>query len=43
MSHSAPDAGQATRLGFLKDQVTVPDDFDSMGSEEIEQLFSKEL
>jgi uncharacterized protein (DUF433 family) len=39
---NASDGGQATRLGFLKDQVQVPEDFDSMGSKEIEQLFGKE-
>lgn len=35
----APSAGQARRLGFMAGQITVPDDFDHMGSEEIEQLF----
>jgi prevent-host-death family protein len=27
------------RLGFLRGAVTVPDDFDTMGQEEIEKLF----
>jgi prevent-host-death family protein len=27
------------RLGFLRGQITVPDDFDTMGAEEIERLF----
>jgi hypothetical protein len=27
------------RLGFLAGQFTVPEDFDQMGSEEIEQIF----
>jgi antitoxin (DNA-binding transcriptional repressor) of toxin-antitoxin stability system len=27
------------RLGFLAGEVTVPDDFDQMGSEEIAALF----
>ncbi|MBN2231903.1 MAG: type II toxin-antitoxin system prevent-host-death family antitoxin [Deltaproteobacteria bacterium] len=27
------------RLGFLTGQIMVPDDFDRMGSEEIERLF----
>jgi len=35
----APSAGQVHRLGFMAGQITVPDDFDRMGSEEIEQLF----
>lgn len=35
----APDAGQAKRLGFMAGQIVVPDDFDRMGSAEIERLF----
>jgi len=35
----APQAGQARRLGFLAGQIAVPDDFDRMGSAEIEKLF----
>jgi prevent-host-death family protein len=31
------------RLGFLKGQIKVPDDFDAMGAEEIEQMFYGEL
>lgn len=27
------------RLGFLDGQIKVPDDFDTMGAEEIERLF----
>jgi prevent-host-death family protein len=27
------------RLGFMRGAVTVPDDFDTMGQEEIEKLF----
>jgi prevent-host-death family protein len=42
MALNAPDAGQTKRLGFLKGQIQVPDDFDSMGSNEIEQLFGDE-
>lgn len=36
----APLSGQVRRLGFMAGQITVPDDFDRMGSKEIEQLFS---
>lgn len=36
---SAPDASQTKRLGFLAGQITVPDDFDRMGAQEIESLF----
>lgn len=34
-----PSAGPAKRLGFMKGQIVVPEDFDRMGSEEIAQLF----
>lgn len=37
---SAPDAGKAQRLGFMAGQLRVPADFDRMGQEEIEALFS---
>ena len=30
------------RLGFMAGQVSVPDDFDRMGREEIEELFGPE-
>lgn len=39
----APSSNQARRLGFLAGQITVPDDFDRMGSKEIEQLFTGHL
>jgi antitoxin (DNA-binding transcriptional repressor) of toxin-antitoxin stability system len=32
------EAPSVKRLGFLTGQITVPDDFDRMGSEEIERL-----
>lgn len=35
----APTGAQVRRLGFMAGQVSVPDDFDGMGSAEIEQLF----
>ena len=38
----APSDGQAARLGFMAGQITVPADFDRMGSSEIERLFSGE-
>jgi prevent-host-death family protein len=34
-----PEPGHVRRLGFLAGQISVPDDFDRMGSPEIEQLF----
>jgi prevent-host-death family protein len=36
---NAPEAAQVKRLGFMMGQISVPDDFDRMGSAEIEQLF----
>lgn len=39
MALGAPTAGQARRLGFLAGEISVPDDFDRMGSEEIDRLF----
>jgi len=34
----APAAGTA-RLGFMRGEITVPDDFDALGSSEIAALF----
>jgi prevent-host-death family protein len=34
-----PEAGRVRRLGFMTGQIEVPDDFDQMGTAEIEQLF----
>ena len=34
----APAAGQVKRVGFMTGQIAVPDDFDRMGSAEIERL-----
>lgn len=35
---NAPD--EARKLGFMLGQIRVPDDFEIMGSEEIQKLFS---
>lgn len=35
----SPDAAQIRRFGFLEGEISVPDDFDSMGSEQIESMF----
>lgn len=32
-------AKQGVRLGFLAGEIAVPDDFDTMGQEQVEQLF----
>jgi prevent-host-death family protein len=34
-----PTGAQIRRLGFLAGEIAVPEDFDQMGSTEIEQLF----
>ena len=36
---SVPSGPAKRRIGFMKGQITVPDDFDSMGAEEIERFF----
>ena len=43
MSLDAPTAGQMRRLGFMTGQIQVPDDFDRMGSSEIEQMFRDDV
>jgi prevent-host-death family protein len=35
----APLGSEVRRLGFLEGQIQVPDDFDRMGSREIEEMF----
>ncbi len=37
-----PVGKQVQRQGFMAGQITVPDDFDSMGSKQIEQMFGAE-
>lgn len=36
---SAPTGSQVQRVGFLAGHISVPDDFDQMGRDEIEGLF----
>ena len=38
----APSAEKIRRLGFMVGQIRVPDDFDRIGSEEIDHLFGDE-
>jgi prevent-host-death family protein len=35
----APTGAQIRRIGFMAGQISVPDDFDRMGNEEIERIF----
>ncbi len=35
----APSPDQQKRLGFLAGQIEVPDDFDTLGAEQIEAMF----
>jgi len=37
---SAPMGTEVQRLGFMRGQISVPDDFDRMGETEIEGMFS---
>ncbi len=39
---AAPVAQAQQRIGFLAGQISVPDDFDTMGAGEIERMFSGE-
>ncbi len=36
----APTESKVKRLGFMSGQISVPDDFDRMGEDEIEGIFS---
>ncbi|MBA8899269.1 type II toxin-antitoxin system prevent-host-death family antitoxin [Phyllobacterium sp. P30BS-XVII] len=38
----APTGLDARRLGFMAGQITIPDDFDRMASDEINQLFGSD-
>ena len=38
-----PEPGQIRRIGFLAGKISVPDDFDRMGSDEIETMFHASL
>jgi prevent-host-death family protein len=40
---NAPTGSQIRRLGFMAGQVSVPDDFDRMGKDEIEEMFGGEV
>ena len=42
MAVDAPDVGQSSRVGFLKGQIVVPEDFDRMGESEILGMFANE-
>ncbi len=35
-----PNPAKVRRLGFMKGQISIPEDFDRMGGSDIEQLFS---
>ena len=35
----APTERKVRRLGFLQGEISVPDDFDRMGREQIEEMF----
>ena len=35
----APEGEKTSRIGFMKGQIKVPDDFDTMMADEIEEMF----
>lgn len=35
----APEPANIRRIGFMKDEIEVPDDFDTMAADEIQTLF----
>ncbi len=39
MPLEAPEDNEMKRLGFMKGQIKIPDDFDQMGGQDIQQLF----
>jgi prevent-host-death family protein len=39
MAVESPTGSQMQRVGFMATEISVPDDFDQMGSAAIEQLF----
>jgi hypothetical protein len=36
---NTPESSQIKRFGFMAGQIKVPDDFDTMGADEIKKLF----
>ncbi len=38
----SPEPGKERRLGFLKGQIKVPEDFDRMGEQDISELFGEQ-
>ena len=36
---NTPTGSRVKRLGFMEGQISVPDDFDQMGRDEIERMF----
>jgi prevent-host-death family protein len=38
----APEPGRMKRFGFMAGQIDVPDDFNTMGADEIQKLFEDE-
>lgn len=39
---NAPEPSRMKRFGFMAGQIKVPEDFNTMGIEEIEKLFERE-
>ena len=43
MALDTPESGKKNRLGFMAGHISVPDDFDQMGGEEIQKLFGDDI
>ena len=43
MALTVPTGKRVRRLGFMIGQITIPKDFDRVGSQEIEELFGDNL
>jgi prevent-host-death family protein len=43
MALNAPESSRIKRFGFLAGQITVPDDFDTMGADVIRAMFEGEV
>ena len=38
----APTGAEVRRLGFMSGQISIPDDFDQMGKDEIQRMFGED-
>ncbi len=43
MALDSPESSQTRRFGFMAGQIQVPDDFNTMGADEIQKMFEGQL